>query len=120
VDLNLAGAQQVAAALPNGAFSIEADVADVASVGRAVTLIMREASRIEILVNNAGIAGPAAYIWEQTDEDWQGNIAINLTGIFNRTGKPDELASLVHFLASSECSFVTGQGYDASGGRATY
>ena len=37
-----------------------------------------------------------------------------------RTGKPDEVASLVHFLASSECSFTTGQCYDISGGRATY
>ena len=37
-----------------------------------------------------------------------------------RTGKPDEVAALVHFLASSECSFTTGQCYDISGGRATY
>jgi 3-oxoacyl-[acyl-carrier protein] reductase len=37
-----------------------------------------------------------------------------------RTGKPEEIASVVHFLASTECSFVTAQCYDASGGRATY
>jgi len=37
-----------------------------------------------------------------------------------RTGKPDEVAALVHFLASRECSFTTGQCYDISGGRATY
>jgi NAD(P)-dependent dehydrogenase (short-subunit alcohol dehydrogenase family) len=37
-----------------------------------------------------------------------------------RTGKPEEIAYVVHFLASSECSFVTAQCYDASGGRATY
>ena len=37
-----------------------------------------------------------------------------------RTGKPDEIAAVVHFLASPDCSFVTGQCYDASGGRATY
>jgi 2-dehydro-3-deoxy-L-rhamnonate dehydrogenase (NAD+) len=37
-----------------------------------------------------------------------------------RTGKPDEVAALVHFLSSSECSFTTGQCYDISGGRATY
>ncbi|MGL6076579.1 MAG: SDR family NAD(P)-dependent oxidoreductase [Fimbriiglobus sp.] len=37
-----------------------------------------------------------------------------------RTGKPDEVAALVHFLSSSECSFTTGQCVDISGGRATY
>jgi 2-dehydro-3-deoxy-L-rhamnonate dehydrogenase (NAD+) len=37
-----------------------------------------------------------------------------------RTGKPEEIAAVVHFLASSDSSFVTAQCYDASGGRATY
>jgi 2-dehydro-3-deoxy-L-rhamnonate dehydrogenase (NAD+) len=37
-----------------------------------------------------------------------------------RTGKPEEVAALVHFLASRECSFTTGQCFDISGGRATY
>jgi 3-oxoacyl-[acyl-carrier protein] reductase len=37
-----------------------------------------------------------------------------------RTGKPEEVAAVVHFLASAEASFTTGQCYDVSGGRATY
>jgi 3-oxoacyl-[acyl-carrier protein] reductase len=37
-----------------------------------------------------------------------------------RTGEPWEIAAVVHFLASPDCSFVTAQCYDASGGRATY
>jgi 3-oxoacyl-[acyl-carrier protein] reductase len=37
-----------------------------------------------------------------------------------RTGDPDEIAAVVHFLASPDSSFVTAQCYDASGGRATY
>jgi 2-dehydro-3-deoxy-L-rhamnonate dehydrogenase (NAD+) len=37
-----------------------------------------------------------------------------------RTGRPEEVAALVHYLASAEASFTTGQCYDISGGRATY
>lgn len=37
-----------------------------------------------------------------------------------RFGKPSEVAALVRFLVSDECSFSTGQCYDISGGRAVY
>jgi 2-dehydro-3-deoxy-L-rhamnonate dehydrogenase (NAD+) len=38
----------------------------------------------------------------------------------NRVGKPEEVAALVAWLASEECSFSTGAVFDISGGRATY
>jgi 3-oxoacyl-[acyl-carrier protein] reductase len=37
-----------------------------------------------------------------------------------RFGKPEEAAAVIAFLASNRASFVTGQCYDVSGGRATY
>jgi 2-dehydro-3-deoxy-L-rhamnonate dehydrogenase (NAD+) len=37
-----------------------------------------------------------------------------------RTGRIEEVASLIHFLVSRESSFTTGQCYDISGGRSTY
>jgi NAD(P)-dependent dehydrogenase (short-subunit alcohol dehydrogenase family) len=37
-----------------------------------------------------------------------------------RAGTAEEVAALVHYLASGEASFTTGQCYDISGGRATY
>ena len=37
-----------------------------------------------------------------------------------RLGRPEEVAALIAFLASEECSFSTGMVFDLSGGRATY
>ena len=37
-----------------------------------------------------------------------------------RMGKPEEVAALICWLASEECSFSTGATYDISGGRAVY
>jgi 2-dehydro-3-deoxy-L-rhamnonate dehydrogenase (NAD+) len=35
-------------------------------------------------------------------------------------GRPEEVAALISFLASEQCSFSTGAVFDLSGGRATY
>jgi NAD(P)-dependent dehydrogenase (short-subunit alcohol dehydrogenase family) len=37
-----------------------------------------------------------------------------------RVGQPQEVAALVSWLVSEECSFSTGAVFDLSGGRATY
>jgi len=37
-----------------------------------------------------------------------------------RPGRVEEVAAVVHFLASAEASFTTGAAYDVSGGRSTY
>ena len=36
-----------------------------------------------------------------------------------RTGTPEEMANVIHFLLSEKASFVTGQTYVADGGRVT-
>jgi 3-oxoacyl-[acyl-carrier protein] reductase len=214
-DRDVPNAETVAAALPRVTtgdhFAVQVDVADGPSVQKAARLILERTGKIEILVNNAGIAGMAAPLWEQLEDDWDRVIAVNLKGTFNwcravvaqmrerkygrivniasiagkegnpnmtaysaskaavigftksfakevakegicvnavspavvqteilnqitpeqvaymtqripigRTGKPEEIAAVVHFLSSPDCSFVTAQCYDASGGRATY
>ncbi|NGN43006.1 SDR family oxidoreductase [Mesorhizobium sp. CGMCC 1.15528] len=37
-----------------------------------------------------------------------------------RFGRPDEVAAMISFLSSDDCSFSTGAVFDLSGGRATY
>jgi 3-oxoacyl-[acyl-carrier protein] reductase len=210
-DLNLAGAADVARSIGGETFPLQIDISRSDSADAAVAEVMKRRGRIDVLVNNAGIAGKAAPLWEQTDEDWSTVIAVNLLGVvyctravlphmrsrkygrvvsvasiagkegnpnmspysatkgaviaftksvgkevategicvnavapavirthildqlteeqvdymtqripMRRTGTTDEIAAVVHFLASPDCSFVTGQCYDASGGRATY
>lgn len=215
VDLDMEGAARVASDIAGGpgrlVFPVRADISSEESVNQAIAEVLGRTDRIDVLVNNAGIAGRAAPLWEQTAEDWQRVIAVNMNGVFHccravinhmrerhygrivnvasiagkegnpnmtgysstkaaviaftkslakevategicvnsvapavvrtrildqltpaqieymtaripmrRTGTPDEIAAVIHFLASPDCSFVTGQCYDASGGRATY
>ena len=53
------------------------------SVKAAANSFYDRAGKIEILVNNAGIAGMAAPLWEQPEDDWDRVIAVNLKGTFN-------------------------------------
>lgn len=72
----------------------------------------------DICVNSIAPAVIQTPILDQLNED---QVKMMLSKIpLGRTGKPEEVAALAHFLASSDCSFTTGQCYDISGGRATY
>ncbi len=213
-DRNLAGAEASAEELRAQSLQAEAvklDVSDGPAVADTFASLIENSGRLHILVNCAGIAGKAAPIQEQSDEDWHSVIDVNLNGVFyccravtahmiannygrivniaslagkegnpnmtaysasksgvialskslgketagynicvnaisptvirtpildqiteeqvaymtskiprGRTGTIEEVAAVAHFLASPDCSFVTGQCYDVSGGRATY
>ena len=59
------------------------DVTDLESVKNAVTQTKDAFGSINILVCNAGIAGPTMKVWEYPPEEWQNVIDIDLTGVFN-------------------------------------
>lgn len=210
-DLNVETGKAVADTLPHNSFALELDVTSSESCNKLVADVVARTGRVDIIVNNAGVAGKAAPVTEQSDEDWAWCVAVNLNGPFylcraalphmkqakygrivniasiagkegnpnmsaysatkagligftkslgkevategicvnavtpavvrtkileqltpqqveymlskipmRRTGEPEEIAAVVHFLASPDCSFVTAQTYDASGGRAVY
>jgi 3-oxoacyl-[acyl-carrier protein] reductase len=187
------------------------DVTSLEDVNAMVERTLGSFGRLDVLVNNAGINGRNAPLWEVTDEEWEGLMEINLTSVFRccravighmrerrggaivnvasiggkegnanaapygatkagvicltkalakevihdgvrvnavapalietpllaqlppediarltdkipmgRMGRAEEVAAVVHFLASDDASFVTAQCYDVSGGRATY
>lgn len=78
----------------------------------------KELATKNIIVN---CVTPAAARTEIFDQMKQEHIDFMLSKIpMNRFAKPSELAALICWLASEECSFSTGAVFDASGGRATY
>jgi 3-oxoacyl-[acyl-carrier protein] reductase len=187
------------------------DVTDYASIEKARDATLTDFGRIDILLNNAGIAGANATVWDTPIDEWQRVMRINLDGPFlcckavvpgmiaqnygrivniasiaGKEGNPnaahysaskagvigltkslakevadknisvnaitpaaartaifdqitqahidfmlskiprgrflqlDEVAALIAFAASEDCSFTTGSVLDISGGRATY
>jgi 3-oxoacyl-[acyl-carrier protein] reductase len=78
----------------------------------------KELAKTNIRVN---CVTPAAVRTAIFDQMTQQHIDFMLSKIpIGRFGSVDEIASLVCWLASEECSFSTGAVFDASGGRATY
>jgi NAD(P)-dependent dehydrogenase (short-subunit alcohol dehydrogenase family) len=60
-------------------------VADVSETGQVDALFQEIASRwgrLDILINNAGVAGPTAPVEAIEDDDWDRTIAIDLNGQF--------------------------------------
>ena len=213
-DVDIEEAKRQAAMLdPDGAcaVAVQLDVRDPSSVAAAVETIKQCWRRVDVLVNNAGIAGRSAPLQDLTDDDWRSVLDIDLSGVFycsravlplmlangagrivniasiagkegnpnaipysaakagvialtkalakevatrgilvnavtpavvetdilqqvseehrrymlaripmGRPGQPHEVAALVSWLCSDECSFSTGAVFDLSGGRASY
>ena len=59
------------------------DVTDLESVKKAVSQTIDAFGSINILVCNAGIAGPTMKVWEYPPEEWKNVMDIDLTGVFN-------------------------------------
>ena len=78
----------------------------------------KELARTGIRVN---CVAPAVVLTRILDEFTREQVQYMVDRIpMGRTGEIDEIAALVAWLASEECSFSTGAVFDISGGRATY
>ena len=116
---------------------VDVDVTEPESARAIHDAVLDRFGRVDALVNSAGIAGPTAPVSDGVLVNClvPGVIDAGLThhtateeerALFTsrvpmgRMGTPEEVAELVSWLASPQCSFSTGAGFDLSGGRAAY
>jgi len=65
------------------ACGVAADVADADAVNRAGAETAERFGNVDILINNAGIAGPTAPLWECEPDAWHQCIDVDLNGVFH-------------------------------------
>jgi NAD(P)-dependent dehydrogenase (short-subunit alcohol dehydrogenase family) len=78
--------KEAASALPE-VTQTRADVASVAEVHRLFDDAQASLGGLDVLVNNAGIAGPTAKVEDIRPQDWDRCIAVDLNGMFYCTRK---------------------------------
>ena len=95
-------------------------VADGTELGLEVAGYVTQGELVpdDLVLRVIGEAVIATEILTQLSDEAVGYMTAKIP--MGRTGQPEEVAALVAWLASDECSFSTGAVFDISGGRATY
>jgi 3-oxoacyl-[acyl-carrier protein] reductase len=81
-DVDRTTMEKAAAAVGAGAQAVKVDVTDPGQVEAAREATIKAFGKVDILVCNAGIAGPNAKTWDYKVEDWRRVIDLDLTGVF--------------------------------------
>lgn len=66
-----------------GACGVAVDIVDREAVKHAGARTAEQLGDVDILINNAGIAGPTAPLWECAPKDWHECIDVDLNGVFH-------------------------------------
>ena len=80
--------------------------------------VAKEVATRGILVNAIAPAVIGTELLQQMEKSTVDMLVAKIP--MGRVGRPEEVAALVAWLSSDDCSFSTGAVYDLSGGRATY
>jgi 3-oxoacyl-[acyl-carrier protein] reductase len=82
VDLDGVRAEEVAAEIDGDGLALTANVSDPDSVEEMVARTVDTFGRLDVVVNNAGVAQAAKPFLETSQEEWDRIIAVNLTALF--------------------------------------
>ncbi|NGX06570.1 short-chain dehydrogenase/reductase [Mycobacteroides franklinii] len=83
LDSDGARAEALAAGLGQGVAGFGADVTEPQSLQRAVDAVIERFGAVDIVLANAGIAGPIATVAAVETKEWQQVIDVNLLGVFH-------------------------------------
>lgn len=61
---------------------VPTDVTNIDSVEAMARAVIETHKRVDVLVNNSGIAGPSGNLWDLAPEDWLDTFAVNVNGVF--------------------------------------
>jgi NAD(P)-dependent dehydrogenase (short-subunit alcohol dehydrogenase family) len=64
------------------ALVVPTDLRDPEAVARLAAATMERFGRVDMLVNNSGVGGPSAPLWQVDLEDWREALDVNVTGAF--------------------------------------
>ena len=81
-DVDQVGAESAAEEIGERALAHRLDVTSAESWTEATSRAVQAWGHVDLLVNNAGIAGRSAPTWELAVQEWLDVIAIDLTGVF--------------------------------------
>jgi len=79
---SLKSAEELADAAGDDAMPVKADVSRIEDVLRMAEIVSKQWGRVDVLINNAGIAQDA-FLIKHREDDWDRIIDINLKGAFN-------------------------------------
>jgi NAD(P)-dependent dehydrogenase (short-subunit alcohol dehydrogenase family) len=83
-DIDATGLKQLEQEIP-GVLTVTCDIANRAEIESMVSAAAAALGGLDVLVNNAGIAGPTAPVEELSPDDWDKVVQVNLTGTFDVT-----------------------------------
>ena len=110
-DLDKATAAGTAASIDPGALGLRCDVTDAQDCEAAVTRVVEELGRIDVLVNNAGVTRDNL-LFKMSEQDWDTVLAVHLKGAFLMSR-----AAQQHFVAARYGRIVNLSSVSALGNR---